>query len=142
MRVLTGVDALEIARLREALAEYPRLGERLFCAEELAYAKKRRDPVPHLAARFAAKEAVGKLLGCGVGSWHDIVVQRAGGSPTVALRGRAALRAQALGVSDVQLSLTHTATMAVAVAVSMVRVAAADGQEVEEGAECRGVRDH
>lgn len=119
MRVVAGVDVVEVERLREALARHPRLAERLFTPSELAYASARVDPVPHLAARFAAKEAVGKLLGSGVSSWHDIEVERGGGAPTVRLRGRTALRAQAMGLGPIALSLSHTATMAVASAMAL-----------------------
>lgn len=119
-RVLTGLDVVDIARFRAALHRHPRLRERMFSHDELAYAVARRDPVIHLAARFAAKEAVGKLLGTGVTSWQDICVENGGGAPSVRLLGRAAERAGSLGLGPIALSLTHTDTMALANAVAVV----------------------
>lgn len=110
-----GVDAVDIGRLRKALARHPRLVARLFAEEELEYAQTRPDPVPHLAGRLAAKEAVGKILG-GVGSWRDIVVLREGGRPRVELRGRAAQRATLLKIGSIDVSISHTDTIALAVA--------------------------
>lgn len=119
-RVLTGLDAVDIARFRLALQRYPRLRERLFSHDELAYAAAHGDPVVHLAARFAAKEAVGKLLGTGVTSWQEIRVENSGGAPSVRLLGRAAERAGGLGLGPIALSLTHTDTMALANTVAVV----------------------
>lgn len=118
--VLTGLDVVDLTRFRGALQRHPRLRERLFSPEELAYADGRRDPVVHLAARFAAKEAVGKLLGTGVTSWKDICVESQGGAPSVRLLGRAAQRADTLRLGPVALSLSHTATIAMAGAVALI----------------------
>lgn len=112
-----GVDAVEVVRLRRALERRPRLAERLFTEAELAYAERAVDPAPRLAARFAAKEAVAKALGVGIGpiSWRDVEVARdAAGAPRLALSGGAARRAAGLGVERWHLSLTHTASLAVA----------------------------
>lgn len=118
-RVLTGVDVVDIERLRFALTRYPRLEKRLFSEAERVYAASRKDPVRHLAARFAAKEAVGKLLGCGVTSWQDILVEGGGSALGVLLVGRAADQAKALGLGPIALSLSHAATIAVASAVAL-----------------------
>lgn len=116
-----GTDLVEVDRLRAALERTPTLADRLFVAAELEYARRHRDPAPHLAARFAAKEAVMKALGAGIAevAFTDVVVERAGsGAPSVRLVGRAAVRAEGLGVRGWHLSLTHTSSMAAATAVA------------------------
>jgi holo-[acyl-carrier protein] synthase len=109
-----GLDLLEIERLEHALARRPRLAERLFTAEERAYAERSSKPARHLAARFCAKEAVAKALQLQAWSWQDIEVVSTpeGGPPRVVLHG--ALAGQGI-VVDV--SLTHSRGMAGAVAV-------------------------
>ena len=73
-----GVDAVDVERFRRVLARTPSMRERLFTAAELAYVEPRIDPVPSLAARFAAREAVMKALGLGLGAFgfHDVSVAR------------------------------------------------------------------
>lgn len=117
-----GSDLVEVEQMRVALDRRPGLRERLFTAAEWDYAQRHRDPMPHLAARFAAKEAVMKSLGVGLGavSFTDIEVVRAdSGKPSVALAGRAATLAAAAGVSRFELSLTHTASMAHALVAAL-----------------------
>lgn len=117
-----GTDLCEVDRLREALERTPAMAERVFHPDELAYANRHRDPLPHLAARFAAKEAVMKALGAGLSevAFTDVVVRPAdGGAPTVELSGRAAERARELGVSTCHLSMTHTASTAAAFVVAV-----------------------
>lgn len=113
------MDIIEVPRIRMALAN-PRTGrrfrERVFTSGEILYCEKRRNADESYAARFAAKEAVMKALGRAFG-WREIEVRRAGGAPTIELTGRAATRAQELGVRRIHLSLTHTATNAVAFVV-------------------------
>src|ERR687891_148860 len=95
-----GGDAVEGDRFRRLLARRPRLAGRLFTEEELAFAARRRDPAQPLAARFAAKEAVLKALGVGLGSARlaEIEVTRAaGGAPALQLGGRAAALAAERG---------------------------------------------
>jgi holo-[acyl-carrier protein] synthase len=111
-----GLDLLEIARLERALERRPRLAERLFTAEERAYAAARARPGQHLAARFCAKEAVAKALGLTVWSFRDVEVIATDGPPLVGLSGAAAQRAAELGV-QVRVSLTHTDREAGAVAI-------------------------
>jgi ADP-dependent NAD(P)H-hydrate dehydratase / NAD(P)H-hydrate epimerase len=106
-----GFDLVEIGRFRAALRRHPRLLERLFTAAELEYCLAHADPVPYLAARFAAKESVGKSLGRGVTSWPEIEIA-AGPQRLVRLRGRAAALAAESGVRCFVVSLTHTATTA------------------------------
>jgi holo-[acyl-carrier protein] synthase len=112
-----GIDLLEIDRLERAIARTPRLEQRIFTDAERAYAASRARPGLHLAARFCAKEAVVKALGLEVWNPHDVEVIGTGGPPSVRLTGRAATRAEELGVT-VQVSLTHTHGMAGAVAVA------------------------
>jgi holo-[acyl-carrier protein] synthase len=117
-----GLDAVDVARFRRVLARRPRLAERLFTAGERAYAARRADPTERLAARFAAKEALLKSLGVGIGAaaFHDIeVVATPSGAPRLALRGRAAALAESVGVVRFELSLTHTHTSAQAVVVAL-----------------------
>ena len=109
-----GVDLLEIDRLERALERRPRLAERLFTEAEREYAAARTRPGRHLAARFAAKEAVVKALGLSGFGLREIEIV-AGEPPTVRLSGRAA--AAAAG-RQVDVSLTHSRDSAAAVAVA------------------------
>jgi holo-[acyl-carrier protein] synthase len=109
-----GIDLLEIERMERALERRPRLAERLFSAAEREYAAARFRPGRHLAARFAAKEAVVKALGMSSGVVLSEIEVVAGEPPTVRLSGRAA--AVAAG-RRVDVSLTHSRENAAAVAV-------------------------
>ena len=108
-----GIDLIEIERIERALERRPRLAERLFTADELAYAHERARPGRHLAARFAAKEAVIKALGQGVPPREIEVVS--GQPPTIRLHGRAA---DVAGDVDIAISLTHSRESAAAVAIA------------------------
>jgi holo-[acyl-carrier protein] synthase len=113
-----GIDLLEVERMERALARRPRLANRLFTDAERAYAERRARPAQHLAARFCAKEAVAKALELRAWTPRDVEVIGGGdGPPAVRLSGRAAERAEELGV-EVHVSLTHTRGMAGAVAVA------------------------
>lgn len=117
-----GVDIVEIDRMRQALERRPNLAERLFSAEERAYCETRNRPEVHYALRFAAKEAVLKALGTGFSGMRftDVEVAREqGGRPIPRLSGRAAERAQELGVVEMYLSLSFTHSTAVASAVAI-----------------------
>ncbi len=100
-----GIDLLEIDRMERALERHPRLAERIFTAAEREYAAARARPGRHLAARFAAKEAVVKALGMSGGFGLREIEVVAGEPPTVRLSGRA--REAAAG-RDVDVSLTHS----------------------------------
>jgi holo-[acyl-carrier protein] synthase len=110
-----GIDLLEIERMERALRRYPRLAERVFTAAERSYAEQRARPGRHLAARFAAKEAVVKALGLADGFGLREVEVLAGEPPTVRLSGRAA---EAAGERQVEISLTHSRDHAAAVAIA------------------------
>ena len=116
-----GADLVEVDRFRRALARTPSLAERLFSDEERDYAGRRHDPSERLAVRFAAKEAVMKALGVGLGAFplRDVeVVRSEDGRPGLALRGRAAVLAAEAGVDEWLVTLTHTATLAEAIVVA------------------------
>src|SRR5437667_10076025 len=88
-----GVDLVNIPRMRDVIDRWQdRFLRRVFTEAEIAYCRARRDPVPHFAARFAAKEAGLKALGTGLRlgmSWRELEVRRApGGPPTLVLSGR------------------------------------------------------
>ncbi len=113
-----GIDVLEIDRLERALRRRPRLGERLFTAEERAFAAARRRPAQHLAARFCAKEAVAKALALEEWSPRDVEVRGGGREPPmVRLSGAPLERARQLGV-ELRVSLTHSRRDAAAVALA------------------------
>ncbi len=109
-----GIDLLEIDRLERALERHPRLAERVFTAGEREYAASRARPARHLAARFAAKEAVVKALGLSEGFGLGEIEVVAGEPPTVSLSGRA--ERAAVG-ARVDISLTHSRDFAAAVAI-------------------------
>jgi holo-[acyl-carrier protein] synthase len=124
VKVLCGTDVLEIERMRKAVVRSPALVERIFCPLEISYADAHKDPIPYLAARFCAKEAVMKLLGSGIGviSFREVeVVRTPSRRPKVELSGRAAIVAEELGVTSIDLSISHSHSVAVATAVAMVQ---------------------
>lgn len=112
-----GLDLVEIERVERALERRPRLAERLFTERERAYAASRARPGQHLAARFAAKEAVTKALALDVLRPLDIeVLAGPAGEPRARLHGVVAEQARGLAV---ELSLTHSRTTAAAVAIAV-----------------------
>jgi holo-[acyl-carrier protein] synthase len=116
-----GIDVVDIERFRRALLRTPTLRERLFVPEELVFVASKADPVPSLAARFGAREAVMKALGVGLGAFgfHDVWVRRAAsGQPSLVVSGAALELAEARGVRDWHLSLSHTTSTAVACVVA------------------------
>ncbi len=116
-----GTDLARIERFRKFLEPGNRLLERLFSAAERGYALEKKDPAPHLAARFAAKEAFLKALGTGLRdglAWQQIIVTRdALGCPSLQLSGRAAEMLVARGVNSVHLSCSHDGDYAVATVI-------------------------
>lgn len=115
----TGVDLIEVERIRRTAERYgERFTERCFTAAERHHCGWR---YPALAARFAAKEAVAKALGTGIGDvkWIEIeVLHDARGRPEVKLHGAAAALARELGLTEWELSLSHTREHAVAFVVA------------------------
>jgi len=120
--MLVGLDLIELERIERALRR-PGFRERVYTEAERAYCDARANPVQSYAGRFAAKEAVGKALGCGVHfTWREIeVVGRP--KPQVRLTGRTAAFAERLGMTAIDVSLTHSRELAAAVAVVRVREA-------------------
>jgi len=117
-----GVDLVEVDRLRTVLERTPTMVEKLFTPGEQAYAQAANDPTERYAARFAAKEAVMKALGVGLGAvdWHDIEVLRTDrGAPELRVTGRALELAVDAGITRWLLTLTHTTSMAEAIAVAL-----------------------
>lgn len=113
-----GIDLIEIARVRRVLERHPeRFMTRVYTRLEMIYCRGR---VNELAARFAGKEAVMKALGTGVRgiSWREIeILPNERGKPLVVLYGNAAKRAAAIGLHELDISLSHTRAYAMAAAV-------------------------
>jgi len=117
-----GVDIVRAERLSQALERFgSRMEKRIYTEGELAYCRSHRDPLPHLAARFAAKEAAFKAIGTGLSGgvgWRQAEVLQPGGQQPQLLFHDAALeRFRLLGASSVHLSLTHDGGFAVACVV-------------------------
>lgn len=113
--MLVGIDIIENERFAQALERHPRLVERVFTPAEAAYCRSRPNPVQHFAARFAAKEAVGKALGTGVLCWREIEIS-SGGRPSVRISGSMQQAARQINAGPLSLSLSHSRTVTVAVA--------------------------
>ena len=117
-----GVDLCEVDRMRTALDRTPSLRTRVFTDAEQAYCDRRKDPTERYAARFAAKEAVMKAMGVGVGAckWREIEVAKASsGAPSVRLHGGAQRLADERGIAEWRLTMTHTHRVAEAIAVAL-----------------------
>lgn len=117
-----GTDLVDVRRFRKYVAEGKvALLERLFTTSEREYAQAKKDPAPHLAARFAAKEACLKAFGLGLRdglSWQDMeVVPDSLGRPDLVLRGRAADLATERKIDRVHLSYSHDGDYAVATVI-------------------------
>jgi holo-[acyl-carrier protein] synthase len=116
-----GTDLIEIGRVQASIDQFgDRFLNRVFTESEIVYCRrKKKHSAESFAARFAAKEAGAKALGTGISrgiSWKEIEVRRQPGDrPTLHLTGRAAERAQSMGVRNIQLSLTHSREVAMAV---------------------------
>ena len=120
MKLQTGVDLIEIARIGEVVRRHGRRYlERIYTPAELAQSHQRPE---YLAGRFAAKEAVAKALGTGIGevAWKDIeVLGDEEHAPVLTLTGAARRRAEDLGLSTWSLSISHTTDQAMAFAVAV-----------------------
>jgi|TARA_B110000263_G_scaffold127416_1_gene110860 holo-[acyl-carrier protein] synthase len=118
--LLTGIDIIEIYRIKDVCKKYPnRFLNKIFTKQEISYCKGR---YPQIAARFATKEAVMKLLGTGIRGvpWKSIEVYRARGqAPQVILHGNAKIKAEQLGINEIALSISHSRNYAVASVVSV-----------------------
>jgi holo-[acyl-carrier protein] synthase len=118
----TGVDIIEVQRIQGSFEKFgERFIKRILLPDEIAYCLSHRLPAPFIAARFAAKEAISKAFGTGIGAelgWQDMEVKRKpSGEPFVVLHGGGQKLFAARGASRLQLTLSHTQAHAVAVAL-------------------------
>lgn len=118
----TGIDIIEVARIASS---YERFGEkfvnRILLPDEIAYCLTHKNPAPFLAVRFAAKEAISKAFGTGVGAalgWQDMEIRRKpSGEPFVVLHGKGKVLFETRGAKQLLVSLSHTEHYAAATAV-------------------------
>jgi holo-[acyl-carrier protein] synthase len=108
-----GIDIVEVARVASAIEQFgERFLQRIFTPEETAYCQGKSTPAIHFAARFAAKEAVAKALGTGIGewiAWTEIeVIRNEQGKPSIRLAAAAHERWQQRGIGQIQISISHT----------------------------------
>lgn len=125
MKVLgIGIDVVEVERIESSMAEFgERFAEKIFTASERIYCESQRRPGLHFAARFAAKEAVAKAFGTGIGKdlgWLDMeIVRKESGEPELKLDGAGKRYAETRGIAEVKISLTHAKHYAAANAVAL-----------------------
>ncbi len=124
--VAHGIDLVDFPRIEEMIKRHgERFLGRVFTASERAYADANKNGVEKLAGRFAAKEAILKLMGTGWRgkiAWTDIeIVNNAAGQPEVTLRGEVEKIAAKLGIKRISISITHTANFAIASAVALAQ---------------------
>jgi len=117
-----GMDIVETKRIAESIERFgDRFLHRVFLESEVAYSRSMKFPHLHLAARFAAKEAISKAFGTGIGrdlGWRDLeIIREPSGAPRVVLHGRAEAYAKARGVQAVHVSLSHTTDYGAASAI-------------------------
>jgi len=123
LKLRVGVDVVGVARLERVVGDDERRQATVFTEHELAYCRGKRRCYEHMAARFAAKEAVLKAFGTGISQrmrWTDVeVVNEASGRPRIRLDGAVATYAKRHGLQDLDISLSHTEDLAFAQAVSV-----------------------
>ena len=122
MIIGTGIDIIEVARIRASCEKFgDRFAARILLPSEMEYCNSHKDPAPFIAARFAAKEAVSKAFGTGIGAaigWHDIEVKRReSGEPFLVLHGKGAELLKAREATRIHLSLSHTLQHATAISI-------------------------
>lgn len=122
--VAHGIDLVDCPRIEDMVNRHgQRFIDRVFTAAEKAYAESNKNSIEKLAGRFAAKEAILKLLGTGWRgkiAWTDIeIVNNSAGQPEVTLSGEVKKIADELGIKHVSVSITHTANFAIASAVAL-----------------------
>ena len=118
----TGIDIIEVARIASSYEKFgARFVNRVLVADEIAYCLSHKNPAPFLAVRFAAKEAVSKAFGTGIGAqlgWQDMEIRRQeSGEPFVVLHGKGVELLAARGAQRVHVSLSHTEHYAAATAI-------------------------
>ena len=115
-----GTDLIEIVRIQRAIEKNPHFMERVYTANEIAYCRRKKNTWQSFAARFAAKEAVSKALGTGIGpvGLMEIEILNAeNGQPKVVLHGKALQLAADRNIQRVHISLSHSEAYAMATAV-------------------------
>lgn len=122
-----GIDVVEVERIASSMDEFgARFRDRIFTGAEREYCERQKRPEIHYAARFAAKEAVAKALGTGIGrelGWLDMEIRRReSGEPEVFLTGDGARFVEKKGITLIKISLTHAHHYAAANAVVMCEV--------------------
>ncbi|MCX8091964.1 MAG: holo-ACP synthase [Verrucomicrobiae bacterium] len=122
MIIGVGIDIIEVSRVAAAVERFgDRFLQRILLPDEIAYCRAHREPAPFIAGRFAAKEAVSKAFGTGIGAqlgWHDMEIRhRDSGAPFVVLHGNAVPLLQQRGGHSLWISLSHTDHYAAAVAI-------------------------
>ena len=121
-----GIDLVDCPRIEEMVARHgERFVQRIFTAAEQAYAESNKNKIEKLAGRFAAKEAILKLMGTGWRgkiAWTDIeIINNSSGQPKVTLGGEVEKIADKLGIKHISVSITHTANFAIASAVALAK---------------------
>jgi holo-[acyl-carrier protein] synthase len=124
--VAHGIDLVDCPRIEQMVQRHgERFIDRVFTAAEQAYAKSSKNEIEKLAGRFAAKEAVLKLIGTGWRgkiAWTDIeVINNASGQPEVTISGQVKKIADELKIEHISVSITHTANFAIASAVALAK---------------------
>ncbi|MBH8556144.1 holo-ACP synthase [Nostocaceae cyanobacterium CENA357] len=118
-----GVDIVEVKRVVRLITENPDILDTIFTTHESAYCVGKRGQYERLAVRFAAKEAVLKAFGTGIGQgvyWTDVeVINDVIGKPHICLHNEVAASAQRRGLVDLDITLSHTVGMAIACAVAV-----------------------
>ena len=119
-----GIDLVDCPRIEQMIERHgERFIKRVFTAAEQAYAGANKNEVEKLAGRFAAKEAILKLIGTGWRgkiAWTDIeIINNPAGQPEVTLGGEVRKIADKLGIKHISVSITHTANFAIASAVAL-----------------------
>ncbi|HXC36096.1 MAG TPA: holo-ACP synthase [Candidatus Acidoferrales bacterium] len=117
-----GIDIIEVARIAASLEKFGhRFGERILSRDESEYCLSHASPAPFVAARFAAKEAISKAFGTGIGShlgWQDIeIAHRESGEPYVILHGKGKKLFESRNAKGIFVSISHTKDYAAVVAV-------------------------
>jgi len=124
--VAHGIDLVDCPRIESMVERHgKRFIERVFTAAEQAYAEANKNGIEKLAGRFAAKEAILKLMGTGWRgkiAWTDVeVINNSSGQPEVTLSGEVEKIASKLGIKHISVSITHTANFAIASAVALTQ---------------------
>lgn len=120
MIVGIGTDLVEIPRIQRAIEKNPRFEQRVYTDQEIQYCRRKTNPWQSFAARFAAKEAVSKAFGTGIGpvGLQEIeILNKKNGQPVVVLHGNAQTLAAQRKIQQVHVSLSHSETYAMATAV-------------------------